>query len=121
MLKDGFYDVFINQGYKNTPFPFSQTVFEASPLNRVMEQGSPGADWQPVPNQTTGHTMKLVYSTNIVNKVKLWTVTTTGAIGTTNYNANELYKTISKDENWKDTDLKAGTTEEFKDKEGKVY
>jgi hypothetical protein len=31
-----------------------------------------------------------------------------------------LYKTITKDENWIATDLNDKTTEEFKDKEGRV-
>lgn len=107
-------------GVKPTAFPYSQTIFESSPLNRVKEQGAPGSDWQPVPNQTTGHTMKMEYGTNIGGEVKLWVVNGSGATGTTNYNANELYKTVSKDENWKEADIKAGTTEEFKDKEGRV-
>ena len=106
-------------GVVQTGFPFSQTIFEPSPLDRVMEQGAPGAAWQPVANQTTGHTMKMEYGSNAANEVKLWTVTGNGAVATI-YNANELYKTTSKDENWKDTDGKAGTTEEFKDKEGRV-
>jgi RHS repeat-associated protein len=107
-------------GVKQNSYPFSQTIFEASPLNRVMEQGAPGADWQPVINNTTGHTMKMEYSSNSsADAVRLWTVTSNGATATT-YADNELYKTISKDENWKYTDDKAGTTEEFKDKEGRV-
>jgi hypothetical protein len=32
----------------------------------------------------------------------------------------QLYKTITKDENWQASDGKAGTTEEFKDKDGRV-
>lgn len=109
----------MGNGIARNPFPFSQTVFEPSPLNRVTEQGAPGAAWQPVPDNTTGHTMKIGYGSNATGEVKLWTVTSNGATATT-YNANELYKTTSKDENWKETDLKAGTTEEFKDKEGRV-
>ncbi|MBC7915734.1 MAG: hypothetical protein H7Y07_16620, partial [Pyrinomonadaceae bacterium] len=33
-------------GIQNTTHPFSETRFEPSPLNRVLEQGSPGTDWQ---------------------------------------------------------------------------
>lgn len=31
-----------------TSAPYSQTIFEASPLNRVIEQGAPGTTWQPI-------------------------------------------------------------------------
>jgi hypothetical protein len=42
------------------PFPFSESVFEASPLNRVVEQGAPGSSWQP----NTDHTIRKEYLTN---------------------------------------------------------
>ncbi|MBL6449637.1 hypothetical protein JMN32_25225 [Fulvivirga sp. 29W222] len=29
-------------------YPFAETVYEASPLNRVVTQGAPGRDWQPL-------------------------------------------------------------------------
>ncbi|WP_199142220.1 hypothetical protein, partial [Pedobacter sp. ASV12] len=50
--------------------------------------------------------------------VKLWTVNASGASSSANYLPGTLYKTISKDENW--TSGRAGTTEEFKDMEGRV-
>ncbi len=115
---------------------FSETRFEASPLNRVLEQGAPGASWQIAVNNT-GHTQKIDYGSNnsstayssIGFAVRLYNAvssTTPGEeykrslSGTGYYGANELYLTISKDENWVSTDVKAGTTEEYKDKEGRV-
>ncbi|OWK68845.1 DUF6443 domain-containing protein, partial [Pedobacter sp. AJM] len=108
-------------GIKATASPFSLTVFEASPLNRVLEQGAPGDDWQPVANNNTGHTLKMEYGSNITDEVKLWQINSVGngAVASV-YLSGTLYKTISKDENWKADDLKAGTTEEFKDFEGRV-
>jgi len=125
-----------SNGIINTASPFSQTVFEPSPLNRVVEQGAPGDPWQPVANSTTGHTVKTVYTTNNTTAltdtansttVALYTVTInsdqsrtlnrgTGALA--NYAAGQLYVTVSKDENW--TGGRGGTTEEYKDMEGHV-
>ncbi|WP_230147655.1 DUF6443 domain-containing protein, partial [Pedobacter sp. Bi27] len=104
-------------GIKATAFPFAETVFEASPLNRVLQQGAPGEAWQI----SGGHTIKAAYGTNLENEVKLWVIngTDNGAAATV-YGPGKLYKTISKDENWVPGDLKAGTTEEFKDFEGRV-
>ena len=99
---------------------FSETTFEPSPLNRVMEQGAPGAVWQPysasIPN--SGHTLKTEYGANSSAEVKLWNITGTGASTTAFYGVGKLYKTVFKDENW--TSGKSGTSEEFKDLEGRV-
>ena len=104
-------------GIKATAFPFAETLFEASPLNRVQQHGAPGEAWQI----SGGHTVKEEYSSNLENEVKLWIINSTnnGAEASV-YQLGKLYKTISKDENWKPTDVKAGTTEEFKDFEGRV-
>ena len=101
--------------------PFSEKVLEASPLNRVLEQAAPGTDWA-VGN---GHTIQFDYQTNSTEEVRLFEVALTDTyeptlIETGFYNSGELYKTITKDENHDGTSTKNHTTEEFKDKQGRV-
>jgi RHS repeat-associated protein len=123
-------------GVTGTASPFSVTGFEPSPLNRVVEQGAPGTDWQPVPNSRTGHTQKIVYTTNNDTVLTDTAHTLLAALYSTTINTNQsqvlvrgntqgayykagqLYVTVSKDENWKSG--RGGTTEEYKDKEGHV-
>ncbi|WP_299223875.1 DUF6443 domain-containing protein [uncultured Psychroserpens sp.] len=114
---------------------YSETVIEESPLNRTLEQAAPGKDWA----LTNEHTIKFGYLSNTFDaanptnpandNVKLFKVTY--APGNTevatliydgHYIANELYKTVTKDENWDDTQthIKDHTTEEFKDRQGRV-
>jgi len=114
---------------------YSETRYEASPLNHVEEQGAPGAPWQI----GSGHTVRMEYATN--NSVVFSSANTTGSrrvalytatIGAGNvrtlfrtgntavYADNQLYVSIVKDENWKIADGCIGTTEEYKDKEGRV-
>ncbi|NOU17302.1 MAG: hypothetical protein HOO91_07080 [Bacteroidales bacterium] len=113
------------------PNPYSDAVFEPSPINRVLEQGAPGSTWQPT-NQTgssNGHTQRMVYSANGQYEVLQLTSDTTGLLTNSTgelsgsrryYPANQLYKTIVKSENWQTTDGSLNTTEEFKDKQGQV-
>ncbi|MFD0963208.1 DUF6443 domain-containing protein [Pseudofulvibacter geojedonensis] len=105
------------------PNPFSEIKHEASPLNRVLEQAAPGKDW----SLSSGHTIKFDYQTNILDEVRNYGVSFIDndykqpkLIYKGNYAANELYKTITKDENWVPTDSLNKTTEEFKDKLGRV-
>ncbi|PRY48070.1 RHS repeat-associated protein [Arcticibacter pallidicorallinus] len=108
--------------------PYAQTVFESSPLNRVLEQGAPGNSWQPYSASMaeSGHTVKQEYSTNTMagdRSVRLFradvgTGYTRTLSSSGNYGASQLYLTITKDENW--SIGKSGTTEEYKDKEGRV-
>ncbi|NJM79892.1 MAG: type IV secretion protein Rhs, partial [Flavobacterium sp.] len=117
----GFYSTY-NGGTTN---PYSEKQLEASPLNRVFKQAAPGNAWA----MNSGKEIKFDYQTNTATEVKYFKATATWNatsqlynIGIsspqTYYNANELYKTITKDENW--TSGVNNTTEEFKNKEGQV-
>jgi RHS repeat-associated protein len=116
-----FYDT---PAYENTQNPFSQNQFEASQLNRILKQAAPGEAWR----MTSGHEIKFDYRVNIENEVKRYKAIATwnatnglyeiafAEVG--HYAINELYKTVTKDENW--TSGNNNTTQEFKNKEGQV-
>jgi RHS repeat-associated protein len=123
--------------YQNTINPYSEKVFDDSPLNKVVEQTAPGNDWKKgnsnvtAKNYSNGHTIKFENDTNSDIEVRKYYVTTTYANNTytptlnlntnqNNYSKKELYKTITKDENWVDGDGLDHTTEEFKNKAGQV-
>ncbi|PRY48075.1 RHS repeat-associated protein [Arcticibacter pallidicorallinus] len=122
-------------GVTAIPNPFLETLFESSPLNRVLDQGAPGAAWQI----GGGHTVRTEYSTNNADpfnsgnttgsrRVALYTATVgannTRALSRANNNAvyagSQLYLTIIRDENWRPEDGCLGTNEEYKDKQGQV-
>lgn len=106
--------------------PYSEKSFEASPLNRILEQGAPGADWKLDKNSDSDHTIKFSYHTNASTEVRLYRVelaadytpTLVNSSADSFYGENQLYKTVTKNENW--TSGKNNTTEEFTDKQGRV-
>lgn len=113
--------------YQNTANPYSEKVLESSPLSRALEKGAPGTPWLANPNADTDHTVKFAYQTNAANEVRLYQVTLTPdyAPTLTNpapnwYAAGQLYKTITKDENWQPADGVNRTAEEFTDKQGRI-
>lgn len=104
--------------------PWNETLFENSPLNRELKQSAPGAAWA----MGSGKETKMEYKTNIADEVKLYRASATwnpvsglydNAFSSSGfYGEGQLYKSITKDENW--TAGLNGTTEEFSDKEGKI-
>ncbi|MCT4647723.1 MAG: DUF6443 domain-containing protein, partial [Carboxylicivirga sp.] len=96
-------------------YGYSETILENSPLNRPVENGAPGADWQ---KSVGGHTVKILYSTNAGNNVRHFSIMENQLVDNDYYLANELLSTITKDENWTSGNLH--TTEEYKDKLGQM-
>ena len=83
----------------HTTYPYAESVFEASPLNRITVQGSVGDTWQV----STAHTTKVEYGTNAANEVFQWQVDLssgfpTGASYLQSYPANSLFKKVITDE-----------------------
>ena len=119
---EAYYDIkFPNEwGPSDVINPYSEKVLEESPLSRVLIQGAPGNDWS-----VDKSSIKFDFNTNTSNEVAYYKITFSN--GNTdepqlsysgNFSANELYKIVTKDENW--TSGTNNTTEEFKDKLGRV-
>jgi len=106
---------------------YSESVFENSPLNRVLEQGAPGKAWKADPSSDADHTIKFDWNTNDADEVIYFKVVFTRGdtekpelIKEGYYVPNELYVTITKDENWSPADGNNHTTKEYKNKSGQV-
>ena len=79
---------------------YSKRIYESSPLNRILTQGSPGTTWQPAHASISGsgHTLNFEYSLNKSNQVRLWRVGDS-IVSTEYYVAGELQKKVTEDEN----------------------
>ncbi|OUS03338.1 hypothetical protein A9Q86_00020, partial [Flavobacteriales bacterium 33_180_T64] len=109
---------------------YSEKHFEASPLNRILEQGAPGDAWRLDPNSDTDHTIKFDYQLNTsVDEVDAFKVIfptlnteTPQLYYQGEFTPGELYKSITKDENWEPGQIypRSHTTEEYKNSLGQV-
>ncbi|KAA1243240.1 DUF6443 domain-containing protein, partial [Aquimarina sp. RZ0] len=109
---------------------YSERLFEASPLNRVIKQGAPGKAWKVNPTNDSDRAIKFDWATNSATEVFYFRVdfaapTNTEApslVRDAYYPANELRVTITKDENWlpNQTHPNDHTTKEYTDKLGRV-
>ena len=116
-----------NPNFEQTTNPYNETVFEASPLNRVLEQAAVGNTWE----KSLNHTVKMGYEFNTTtDNVKMYKVVASLNLTTKIYDtpitdggvyaANKLYKNIIKNENWTATSGNNNTTQEFKNNEGQT-
>lgn len=90
---------------------YSQTEFEASPLNRPLKSMAPGNSWGG-----NGRGLSISYEINDANEVRIWDIDANNrpiAATASYYDAGQLYRTITTDEHDK-------KVVEYKDKEGKV-
>ncbi len=119
----GFYTP--TNGYYAADNPYSEKQYEASPLNRVLKQAAPGNAWA----MGSGHEIKLDYQSNSANEVRQYDITTSYQastkiyqtslpVATNYYGENQLYKSITIDEN--NSQTSGNQTEEFTDKQGQV-
>ncbi len=140
-----FYEVQSGQDYALIGFPCSETRFERSQLNTVSEQGSPGTVWQtsfindpvPVRNAEQGRSVitEHLYNNDLTTyttngyAVRQWDADTVAVLNEEYkrnltsqgyYSAGALSLTVIKDENWLPADGKAGTVEEYKDKQDRL-
>lgn len=113
-----------------TGFPYSKTVYDNSPSDKVKEQGAVGADWQPNGRtarfeETLNNNVDLS-NTAATRKVRKFTVnsqdTSALAIPTADgyYADNQLKVAISKNNNWVASDGRINTSEAYLDKNGKT-
>jgi RHS repeat-associated protein len=100
-----FYRNALNVAHSN--YFFGDKTFDNSPLNRILNQTSPGYSWQ-------NHPVQYDFLSNMNTDVKRLIVTGDDISWTTGYySENSLFKTEKKDEN-------QHITREYKDKQGKI-
>lgn len=104
------------------PNPYAVTLYDNSPVGRVLKQGAPGTDWQPTadPLSLADRTVKNQYAFNTTSEVLLFTYNAAdGSVSATTgtqplyYSANQLFKNVTYDENNNQVVV-------FTDKEGKT-
>ncbi|PQJ78762.1 DUF6443 domain-containing protein [Polaribacter porphyrae] len=122
--------------FQNTINPYSETLFEESPLNLPIEIAAPGNDWKEGINNehTIKNEYKLVENSDNVHVLEanhtvsgnlnlvmkgMYTVSyQTNQVGDQYAKTPTLHKFITKNENWKASDGKNNTEEVFKDYRG---
>jgi RHS repeat-associated protein len=102
-----FYNPAVPNGIAPDTRPFGETVYDGSPLSRVVSQTGPGSRWQ-------SHPVGTAYGTNAAGEVTLWTVNDAGAlVNSSTYGAGTLYRAAVTDEDGR-------VAVEYKDFEGRV-
>lgn len=110
----------------NGETPYSEKIFDDSPLNRVVKQAAPGTAW----SKNSGHEVKYEETINSsADNVKVYNIPVNliddvyepsfiNSFG--NYITGYLYKKITKDEDWIPASGNNNTTEEYINKEGQT-
>src|SRR5690606_22834550 len=106
-----------------TSNPWSEVAYENSSLSRILKQAAPGDPWK-LSELNDDNSIKFSYETNSANEVRHYGVTLTGGTPVLKYlnyyPSGQLYKNVTKNENWKAEDGKVNTIEEYKNKLGQI-
>jgi RHS repeat-associated protein len=108
--------------------PFNEILYEKAEDGRILSESAPGSDW----GSGSEHEIRYLYQSNNTtnDKVKLfeaassWDPTyeiyapTISSSGTTDYGTNELYVTVTRNENWTLADGNNKTTRTYLNKLG---
>lgn len=101
-------------------YPYSETIHESSPLDRISKQGFPGAAWQPKTNSLADRSVKREYLTNGEQEVILFRYnTTTESIMIGETSAEKYYPARSLTVE-KSLDEHNNETLAYTDKEGRI-
>lgn len=116
--------------FDNTQNPYTERIYEASPLNRVLEVGAPGNKWKANPDSDADRTIKTDYDANGWDDLVRWFEVDFEAGNTQKpvlrdkgvYPAGQLYKNTTKDENWRHYTYSqdSNKTETYTNKQGQV-
>ena len=108
---------------------YSESFFEPSPLNRVLEVGAPGQAWKVNPDSDTDHTIKTDRATNKASEVVYFRVQFEGnntespkLVKDDFFDSGTLFKETTKDENWQPNQphLLDHTSSTYTDLQGRV-
>ncbi|MCK9421794.1 MAG: RHS repeat-associated core domain-containing protein [Bacteroidales bacterium] len=106
-------------GPANRDYGFSQPFYEASPLNRILKQSAPGADWAFKPNTPDQeHVVEMEYTVN-ESDVPGWKMVDNSFSGIT-YGTGQLFVNVTKNENENESGINRSITREYKNKSGQV-
>src|SRR5690606_37380238 len=87
-----------------TSNPWSEVAYENSSLSRILKQAAPGDPWK-LSEHNDDNSIKFSYETNSTNEVRHYGVTLTGGTPVLKYlnyyPSGQLYKNVTKNENWK--------------------
>ncbi len=103
--------------YPNEQAFYNLTVFEASPLNRVLKSFGSGVNWAGTYGTTTEHAQQQAYLFNTTDdQVRYWRIENSAGslpVSISTYEPGELYKNIT-------TDEENHQVVEYKDKAGNI-
>ncbi|MDJ1484208.1 DUF6443 domain-containing protein [Cytophagaceae bacterium YF14B1] len=110
---------------------FAETVYENSPLNRILAQGAVGTDWQIKNRTDLGHTdnkiVRMVLRTNLENEVRLWSYDPSTGTASSQSGSNGYYSFANSNGQNEGQLLVSETTDEhgkkiieYTDKKGQV-